>query len=166
MFFVLSRAWDKEKILSPQEKSKPQTFGFRVSIFYHWATETLWWARPNRIFLILFTKHDAIDIADPCCMQDACHIWTSYRALLTLESLWLSCWEFRSVDSEVLRFDSSWGLWIFSLYHARNKTKNIPLVFFTELKTYHLPYSTHKSCLITVMTLSGLWFRWSRRFDL
>ena len=25
------------------------------------------------IFLILFTKHDAIDIADPGSMQDACH---------------------------------------------------------------------------------------------
>ena len=26
------------------------------------------------IFLILFTKHDANDIADPSSMQDACHI--------------------------------------------------------------------------------------------
>ena len=25
-------------------------------------------------FLILLTKHDANDIADPSCMQDACHI--------------------------------------------------------------------------------------------
>ena len=24
-------------------------------------------------FFILFTKHDAIDIADPSSMQDACH---------------------------------------------------------------------------------------------
>ena len=28
------------------------------------------------IFLIQFTKQDAIDIADPSSMQDACHIWT------------------------------------------------------------------------------------------
>ena len=28
-------------------------------------------------FPILYTKHDAIDIADPSSMQDACHIWTS-----------------------------------------------------------------------------------------
>ena len=26
------------------------------------------------IFPILYTKHDAIDIADPSSMQDACHI--------------------------------------------------------------------------------------------
>ena len=35
------------------------------------------------IFLIQFTKHDAIDIADLSSMQDVCHIWT----LLTIESL-------------------------------------------------------------------------------
>ena len=28
------------------------------------------------IFLILFTKHEAIEIADPSSMQDVCHIWT------------------------------------------------------------------------------------------
>ena len=28
------------------------------------------------IFLILFTKQDAIDIADLSSMQDVCHIWT------------------------------------------------------------------------------------------
>ena len=33
-------------------------------------------------FLILFQKYDAIDTADPDSMQD--------RALLTVESLWLS----------------------------------------------------------------------------
>ena len=33
---------------------------------------------------------------------------------------------------------------IFSLFHACHKTKNIFLYFFTELKTYHLPYSIYK----------------------
>ena len=32
---------------------------------------------------------------------------------------------------------------MFSLFHARDKTKNIFLNFFTELKTYHLSYSIH-----------------------
>ena len=32
--------------------------------------------------------------------------------------------EHRSAESEGLRFDSSWGLRIFSLSHARDKTKN------------------------------------------
>ena len=45
--------------------------------------------------------------------------------------------EHRSAESEGLRFDSSWGLRIFSLSHARDKTKNISL-FLTELKTYHI----------------------------
>ena len=39
-----------------------------------------------------------------------------------MESLWLS--GHRSVKSEGLRFDSSWGLRIFSLSHGRDKTKN------------------------------------------
>ena len=46
-----------------------------------------------------------------------------------------------SAESEGLRFDSSWGLRIFSFSHAREMTKNIFLYFFTELKTYHLSYS-------------------------
>ena len=61
MFFVLSRAWDKD-------------------------TETPWWARSitKVIFYILFTKHirfnenmhDNIDIADPCSIKDVCNIRT------------------------------------------------------------------------------------------
>ena len=39
---------------------------------------------------------------------------------------------------------SSWGLEFFSLSHARDKTKNIFLYFFTGLKTYHLPYSIER----------------------
>ena len=35
-------------------------------------------------------KHDAINITDPCSMQDTCHIWTSKWALHSIESLWLS----------------------------------------------------------------------------
>ena len=40
---------------------------------------------------------------------------------------------------------TSWGLEIFSLFHARDKTKSIFLYFFTELKTYHLSYSVYKN---------------------
>ena len=59
-FFVLSRARDKEKIMSPHEESNlnRSDLPFIRLIF----------------FPILYTKHDAIDIADPSCMQDACHI--------------------------------------------------------------------------------------------
>ena len=51
--------------------------------------------------------------------------------------------EHRSAESEGLRFDSSWELRIFSLSHAGDKTKNIFLYFFTELKTYNLSYSIY-----------------------
>ena len=47
--------------------------------------------------------------------------------------------EYRSAESEGLRFISSWGLRIFSLSHARDKTKYISL-FLTELKTYHISH--------------------------
>ena len=47
--------------------------------------------------------------------------------------------EYRSAESKGLRFISSWGLRIFSLSHARDKTKNISL-FLTELKTYHISH--------------------------
>ena len=48
--------------------------------------------------------------------------------------------EHRSAESEGLRFDSSWGLRDFSLFHARDKTENIlPLsncisFVFTEIR--------------------------------
>ena len=43
----------------------------------------------------------------------------------------------------------SWGPRTFSLSQSRDKTKNIFLYFFTELKTNHLSYSIYKqvTCL-------------------
>ena len=43
----------------------------------------------------------------------------------------------------------SWGPRIFFLFQSRDKTKNIFLFFFTELKTNHLSYSIYKqvTCL-------------------
>ena len=61
-------------------------------------------------------------IADLSSMQDACHmnfvIDLAHRRVSVAQSL-----EHRSAESEGLRFDSSWGLRIFSLSHARDKTK-------------------------------------------
>ena len=93
----------------------------------------------KNIFLYFFTELKSIDIADPNSMQDGYHELRNRPRLL--ESLCDSVVEHRSKESEGLRFDSSWGLRIFSLSHARDKTKNIFLYFFTELKTYHLSYS-------------------------
>ena len=40
MFFVLSRAWDKEKNSESQWGIKPQTYGFRTPMLYRWPIET------------------------------------------------------------------------------------------------------------------------------
>ena len=56
-----------------------------------------------------------------------------------------------SAESRGLRFDSSWELRIFSLSNARNKTKNIFLNFFTELKTYYFSYSIYKGLIIPLL---------------
>ena len=66
-FFVYSRAWDNEKILSPHEESN-----------------------------VIVREH-------------------------------------RSAESEGLRFDSSWGLRIFSLSHARDKTKKKHLLLYPKI---------------------------------
>ena len=79
-------------------------------------------------------KHDAIYIADPNSIR---------HKLRSLRSLCGSVVEDWSAESEDLRFDSSWGLRICYLSHARDKTKNIFLLFFTELKTYRLFYAVY-----------------------
>ena len=100
MFYVLSRAWDKEKTLSPHEE-------------------------PNLVPSNSVLRR------------------VSYEFRSRARSPWSLCGsvvEHRSAESEDVRFDSSWGLGIFSLSHTRHKAKNIFLCFFTELKTYHLSY--------------------------
>ena len=67
-------------------------------------------------------KHDAIDIADPSSMQEVCHMNFVNRPRSPW-SLYGSKVEYRSVDPEGLRFDSSWGLGMFSLSQTRDKTK-------------------------------------------
>ena len=65
-------------------------------------------------------KHDAIDIADLSSMRDTCQM----NFVIDLGHRRVSVAR-RSAKSEGLRYDSSWGLRIFSLSHARDKTKNI-----------------------------------------
>ena len=71
----------------------------------------------------------------------------------SLGSLCGSVVEHWSTESEGLRFDSSSGVRIFSLSYAHDKTKNIFLYFFTELKIYHLSYFNEKSVLGKVLNL-------------
>ena len=117
MFFVLSRAWDKDEATS-----------MTLSTLQH-----LSWAQNLRSLLFyLQTWHYR-------------HCWSkqytghvSYELRNWAGSPWSICGsvvEHRSGESESLRFDSSWGLRIFSLSHARDKTKNIfRQVFFEREK--------------------------------
>ena len=56
---------------------------------------------------------------------------------------------------------SSRGLRIFPLSHARDKTKNIFLYFFNELKTYHLSYFSLLNCLQCILSSSYYVISWS-----
>ena len=76
-------------------------------------------------------------IADFSSMQDACHvnfvIDLAHREVSVAQSL-----EHRSAESEGLRFDSSWGLRIFSLSYARDKTKkHLPYINIYFSKNHH-----------------------------
>ena len=51
MFFVLSRAWDKEKILSPHEESNLRSSHSALRYSNHWPTETPRWARSITKFI-------------------------------------------------------------------------------------------------------------------
>ena len=46
MFFWLVTSVKQRKNSESPWGIKPQTFGFHNLMLYHWATETLWWARP------------------------------------------------------------------------------------------------------------------------
>ena len=106
MFFVLSRAWDKEN---------------------------------NYLSSLLFylQKHDAVDILAVCRTRVMYELRNGPRPP---KSLCGSVVEYRSAETEDLRFHSSWELRTFSLSHARDRTKNIFLYFLTELKIYYLSH--------------------------
>ena len=71
------------------------------------------------VSLISIYKHYAVDIADPSSMQVACHM----NFVIDLAHRGGSVVEHRSMESKGLRFDSLWGLRIFSLSHTRDETK-------------------------------------------
>ena len=108
-------------------------FPFRFCRFFRFSFESLLASHDVFPWSCMFYKHYAIDIADPSSMQDACH--RNFVIDLAHRSLCGSMVEHRSVESEGLRFDSLWGLRIFSLSHARDKTKNIFLYFFGSVCT-------------------------------
>ena len=129
MFFVLSRAWDKGKILLPSEESKlrPSDSALRCP-----TTESQKLHGERGLLPISYSS-----------MQDACHI----NFIIDLAHCGVSVIEHRSAESEGLRFDSSWGLRIFSLSHTRQKT-----YFSISLPSSKLTISL----ISTIITLSTL----------
>ena len=75
---------------------------------------------------------------------DPTNIWTSgkFRFLIDLAHPRVSVAQWWSIGARnpIPHGDSEF----FSFSHARDKTKNIFLYFFTELDTYHLSYCIYK----------------------
>ena len=67
-------------------------------------------------------KHDPIDTTDPSTMKNTCELYDEPLSSLSLSG---SEGEHQGSESEGLRFDSSWGLRLFTLSHACDKMKNI-----------------------------------------
>ena len=95
------------------------------------------------ISLISIYKHNAIDIADPSSMLDACH--TNFVIDLARRGVsvaWCRALEHRIRRSEVgfLVRTQNFFIFFFHLSHTCVETKNIFLFFLTKLKTYRLSY--------------------------
>ena len=79
---------------------------------------------------------------DPSSMQDASHI--NFVIDLAQRGVPVAQWlGHRSAESEGLRFDSSWGLKIFSLSHARNKTKKTSFSMLVNFGEIYNPNIRH-----------------------
>ena len=114
--------------------------------------------KTKNIFLYSFTELKAYSlsrhIARMHSMQDARHM--NFVIDLVHRRVCFSVVEHRSAESKGLRFVSSWRLRIFSISHARDKTANIFLYFFTEIKTYTLSYSIYMQFFYFLPRFSSL----------
>ena len=121
MFFVLSRAGDKEK--------------------------KIWVPMKNRTSDLRIPPSDALPLShiDSTVSEVYYEVHMMIHVLHTarisnVDSVMFVDRNKRDGKAEGLRFDSSLRLRFFSLYYAHDKTKNIFLYFFTELKIYHHSY--------------------------
>ena len=80
--------------------------------------------------------------------------------LVWIESPWFFvhlCHSWNKGES-LRRFDSSWGLRIYFLSNARDKTKNIFLHLFIELKTYYLSFSNLLCGFIVIVIFLNFYY--------
>ena len=95
------------------------------------------------ISLIFIYKHNAIDIADPSSILDACH--TNF--VIDLAHCGVSVAQRRASEGRIGRSEVQFPMWtqnfflfFFQLSHTCVEMKNIFLYFLTKLKTYRLSY--------------------------
>ena len=91
--------------------------------------------KTSHLFYSIY-KHDANDIAYPSSNHRMRVIYELRNGPCSPSTLCGSAEEHRSAKSDGLKSDSSWGLRFVSLSHAREKTKDIFLYFFTDLKLF------------------------------
>ena len=130
---------------------EPLTFGFCTVMLHHWVRIGV-----NQTLRLSESESLRFD----CCDITMVIWWLSDACSDALPLSWN--W---SAGSEGLRFNSSWGLRIFSLSNACDKTKNIFLYFFTELKTCHLSYFIYKLNDTCLLIGSYLWSIGNRCID-
>ena len=115
------------------------------NIFLHSFTELKTYSLSRHIYktlLILVRMHG---------MQDARHM--NFVIDLVHRRVCFSVVEHRSAESKGLRFVTSWRL---RISHARDKTANIFLYFFTQIKTYTLSYSIYMQFFYFLPRFSSL----------
>ena len=127
MFFVLSRAWEKEKNSESPWGIQPQTFGFRAPMLYHWATQTLRWARSirNRNFPDVQIFVRSTDIYRRGYLSDDIKIFKRGSQLICLYGA-ISVVSASKVDQNLWEHNvliSSW-IWVGKTKEGSKQTKN------------------------------------------
>ena len=112
------------------------------------------------ISLISIYKHYAIDIADPSSMLDACH--TNF--VIDLAHRGVSVARCRASEHRIqsLRFDSLWGLRIFSFIfsfvpHLCRDEKHLPLFPYQAQNLLSLLFLSSNITLSTLLILAVCW---------
>ena len=153
MFFVLSRVWDKEKNSESPWGIEPQTFGFRAPMLYHWATETLGWARSirNRNFPDVHIFVRSADIYRRGYLSDDTKIFKRNSQLIFL---------YGAIDQNLWEHNvliSSW-IWVGKTKEGSKQTKNNNRQFAHNTRS-----SGALKCkfLFSLILLSRMNFSWS-----
>ena len=179
MNFIVKPLSPKSLCGSVPEQQSMESEGLRLDSLWNW--EFFFVTRKTSFSISLLSsktyhllysiyKHDAINITDPCSMQDTCHIWTSKWALHTIESLWLSVQasECRIRRSEIQFLMRTQNFFFVSCLwkdekHPQKHKCTISLILFTKINllTQWLSFacreSSCKSCCSSESAVHGHW---------